>query len=193
MENEEKKNVDTATKMEESPEALAKKLRDKNDLRIFCIAFMAALIVLAFYHMGRMVNRKYFAKRAVASGKAVKGAPGAPEPGKRAGKGGKRPKRGPSGWDLFQQAEAYRADGDPARAAKSYARAAEKGMPAAMHRLGVCYFRGEGVAKDLNKAAELLRKAANAGFAPSKAMLEKVEKALKAAAPNAPESSRPRP
>ena len=59
MENEEKKNPDTAPVPEPTPEETAKKLRDKNDLRTFGIAIMAAIIVVAVYHIGRLSIRKY--------------------------------------------------------------------------------------------------------------------------------------
>ena len=65
MENEEKKDIDTKpeTKPGLTPEeAAAKKLRDKNDLRIFGIAFMAAIIVVSGYHIGRQIVRIFITK-----------------------------------------------------------------------------------------------------------------------------------
>jgi FtsZ-interacting cell division protein ZipA len=92
MKDEEKKDVVTAPEKakQESPEELAKKLRDKNDLRIFGIAFMAALIVVAFYHLGRMVNRMYFNKYQVRSCKCrFQKPPRGGKPGRHRGKHGK--------------------------------------------------------------------------------------------------------
>lgn len=64
MENEEKKDVAAApetapkTKLEPTPEELAlKKLREKDDLRTFWIALMAAFIVVAGYHISRQLVR----------------------------------------------------------------------------------------------------------------------------------------
>ena len=71
MQEEEKKNVGTKPeskseaksqakpepKPEPSPEAIAKKLRDKDDLRTFGVALIAAVIVVAGYHITRQLVR----------------------------------------------------------------------------------------------------------------------------------------
>lgn len=67
MQEEEKKDAVTApesapgtkpeTKPEPSPEAIAKKLRDKDDLRTFGVALIAAVIVMAGYHITRQLVR----------------------------------------------------------------------------------------------------------------------------------------
>ena len=67
MKDEEKKDVKTTpesapatkpeTKPEPTPEAIAKKLRDKDDLRTFGIALIAAVIVVAGYHITRQLVR----------------------------------------------------------------------------------------------------------------------------------------
>ena len=57
MANEEKKPTDT--KPEPTPEETAKKLREKDDLRTFGIAIMAAIVVVAGYHMTRQLVRVF--------------------------------------------------------------------------------------------------------------------------------------
>jgi hypothetical protein len=54
---------------------------------------------------------------------------------------------------------------DPVRALDWYVKAVEKGSVEALGRLGVLYFRGKGVQKDLGKAFELFQKAASQGDA----------------------------
>ena len=53
-----------------------------------------------------------------------------------------------------------------------YRKAADQGLPKAMHALAGCLLRGEGVAKDVDQAKELYRKAAAKGYGPSEAQLE---------------------
>ena len=60
MENEAKKDVDVRPKAkpEPAPEELAlRKFREKDDLRTFFIAFMAAVVVVAGYHISRQIVR----------------------------------------------------------------------------------------------------------------------------------------
>jgi hypothetical protein len=47
-----------------------------------------------------------------------------------------------------------------------YTLAAEQGVPVAMFNLGECCYLGQGVEKDLDKAAEWYRKALEAGYEP---------------------------
>ena len=48
---------------------------------------------------------------------------------------------------------------------------AEKGEAEGQSNLGICYFKGEGVAKDFVQAAAWFRKAADQGFAPAQTLL----------------------
>jgi uncharacterized protein len=48
-----------------------------------------------------------------------------------------------------------------------YKKASELEEPNAMHNLGLCYFNGDGVQKDLSKAYEYFFRAANLGHAES--------------------------
>jgi len=59
-----------------------------------------------------------------------------------------------------------------AEAVEYYRKAADQGLTKAMHALAGCLLRGEGVAKDVDKAKELYRKAAAKGYGPSEARLE---------------------
>ena len=72
MENEEKKDVAPKTKPEPSPEEAARKLRDRNDLRTFAIAVIAAIVVVSGYHIGRQLIRVFVTQpRAAAARRAA--------------------------------------------------------------------------------------------------------------------------
>ncbi|MGD9783849.1 MAG: caspase family protein [Hyphomicrobiaceae bacterium] len=79
---------------------------------------------------------------------------------------------------------------DYARAAVLYGRAAERGLPAAMHRLARLYEKGSGVAHDSGKAAELYRHAAEQGYAPSMTALGALHEYGQGVAPNLTEAAR---
>jgi TPR repeat protein len=65
--------------------------------------------------------------------------------------------------DLFDQGlSAYR-DKQFSQAAELYRRACDGGERKGCHDLGLMYYRGEGVAKDLNRAAGLYKRACDAG------------------------------
>ena len=60
-------------------------------------------------------------------------------------------------WPRYQE--------EPPKAVKWYRKAAEQDHADAQTKLGVCYFSGEGVAKDFAEAAKWYRKAAEQGHA----------------------------
>ena len=79
----------------------------------------------------------------------------------------------------FDLARIYRQSGKMAEAVKWYEKAAAGGIPDAQHELGVLYYDGTGVEKDLAKAKELIKKAADQGFARSINKLQDIENAEK--------------
>ena len=68
--------------------------------------------------------------------------------------------------ELYQAGEDAKDAEDYAKALEYYSMAAEQGEPNAIFFVGDCYYLGQGVEKDLDKAAEWYRKALNAGFEP---------------------------
>ena len=63
----------------------------------------------------------------------------------------------------FELGERLAAGGEHAEAARHFRAAADEGLAAAQHGLGVCLARGRGVARDLAGAEEALRRAAAQG------------------------------
>ena len=80
---------------------------------------------------------------------------------------------------MLNMALACRRDGKMDEAIKWYEKAAAAGVSAAMHSLGVCYYEGTGVGKDVQKAKEWLQKAKDKGYGPSEIKLEEIEAAEK--------------
>ena len=66
-------------------------------------------------------------------------------------------------------------DDEKAEAIRLYAAAAAKGVPTAMHHLGIAYELGEGVEPDLSLALAHYRNAAEAGFAAAHEALRRLE------------------
>ena len=56
-----------------------------------------------------------------------------------------------------------------------FKKAAEKGSATAQYNLGVCYYNGQGVARNINKAAELWKLSARQGNATAKSALRSIE------------------
>jgi hypothetical protein len=71
----------------------------------------------------------------------------------------------------LEDATAARERGDFAAALSLLRPLAEKGNTIAQHNLGVSYFQGEGVAKDLKEAEKWFRLAAEKGHAPAQSSL----------------------
>ena len=67
---------------------------------------------------------------------------------------------------------------NPAEAAKWFRMAAEKNDPVAIFNLALHYRWGKGLEKDLDKAVELLRKAAELGYENAKTALEELLETL---------------
>jgi TPR repeat protein len=65
---------------------------------------------------------------------------------------------------------------DYATAFSEWSESAQRGDRQSQVRLGLMYFRGEGIARDEAKAAAWYRKAAEQGFAPAQIMLGVLEK-----------------
>lgn len=80
---------------------------------------------------------------------------------------------------MLKMALACRRDGKMDEAIKWYEKAAAKGVPEAMHSLGVCYYDGDGVGKDVQKAKEWFKKAAALKYGPSEGKLEEIAAAEK--------------
>ncbi|HEX4891957.1 MAG TPA: caspase family protein [Hyphomicrobiaceae bacterium] len=75
---------------------------------------------------------------------------------------------------LLEEGVKLEARGEPGSLSEAFQRyrtAADRGLPAAMHRLARAYDRGLGVTRDLPAAAEWYRRAAELGSAPSMAAL----------------------
>ena len=64
------------------------------------------------------------------------------------------------------------------QAAYCYKKAAEKGFHEAQKALGICYYHGEGVDKDLKQSAYWFKKAAEQGDEDAKELLEEVEEEI---------------
>lgn len=81
----------------------------------------------------------------------------------------------------FQMALACRREGKDKEAVVWYEKAAANGIVEAFGALGICYYDGIGVEKDVPKAKELLKKAAEKGYGPAEAKLEEIADAEKKA------------
>ena len=69
--------------------------------------------------------------------------------------------------ELLEVAEELYAQDRIDEAVDIWKRLAEKGVIFAQYRLGVCYYDGEGVARDYGIAAQLYEKSAKQGYAPA--------------------------
>ena len=67
--------------------------------------------------------------------------------------------------ELFRKGLEYYKAGDYTNAVKYYKQAAEQGVADAQCNLGVCYEKGEGVAKNYTEAVKWYRKSAEQGVA----------------------------
>ncbi len=63
-------------------------------------------------------------------------------------------------------------EGEDALSVAELLEAAKNGDAAAQYNLGCCYYKGNGVAKDMSEAVKWLRKAAEQGLEPAKKALE---------------------
>ena len=75
----------------------------------------------------------------------------------------------------FEIANTFQSIGDRKSAVTWLMKAAEQGFTRAQVNLGYCYEMGDGVAKDLDKAAEWYNKAANLGNGEAKYLLNKLK------------------
>ena len=75
----------------------------------------------------------------------------------------------------FEIANTFQSIGDRKSAVTWFMKAAEQEFTRAQINLGYCYETGDGVAKDLDKAAEWYNKAANLGNEEAKYLLNKLK------------------